>query len=52
MLDGGSLAVELVVDSPRRNLGLRAVETALEGRANRSGTLGEAKGTALRNHCC
>ena len=55
MLDGSSLAVEFVVDNPRR-LGLGAVETALDGGADRSGThllrstLGKATDIALREH--
>lgn len=55
MLDGSSLAVEFVVDDPRR-LGLGAVETALDGRADRGGThllrstLRQATKIALREH--
>lgn len=55
VLDGSSLAVELVVDDPRR-LGLGAVETALDGGADRSGThllrstLRKATEIALREH--
>jgi hypothetical protein len=55
VLDSSSLAVEFVVNDPRR-LGLGAVETALDGRANRSGThllrstLGQATKIALREH--
>ena len=55
VLDGSSLAVEFVVDNPRR-LGLGAVETALDCRADRSGThllrntLGQTTDTALREH--
>lgn len=55
VLDGSSLAVELVVDDPRR-LGLGAVETALDGGADRSGThllrstLRQATKIALREH--
>lgn len=55
VLDGSSLAVEFVVDDPRR-LGLGAVETALDGGADRSGThllrstLGKATKIALGEH--
>lgn len=55
VLDGSSLTVEFVVDDPRR-LSLGAVETALDGRADRSGThllrstLGQAAKIALREH--
>lgn len=55
MLDGSSLAVEFVVDDPRR-LRFGAVETALDGGADRSGThllrstLGKATDIALREH--
>lgn len=52
VLDSSSLAVELVVDSPRWDLGIGVVEAALKSRASRSGTLREAKNTALREHCC
>ena len=51
VLDSSSLAVELVVDCPGGQL-VSAVEAALDGRANRSGTLGEAEDTALGNHGC
>ena len=55
VLDGSSLAVEFVVNDPRR-LGLGAVETALGGRADWSGThllrstLRQAAKIALREH--
>ena len=57
VLDGLSLAVECVVGGPRgKLLGVGAVGTALDGRADRSGTqllgsaLGKTKGVALREH--
>ena len=55
VLDGSSLAVEFVVNDPRR-LGLGTVETALDGGADRSGThllrstLGQTTKIALREH--
>lgn len=56
VLDIGSLAVELVVSGPGRQLGIGAVEAALDGRASGSstqllaGALGKAKDVALREH--
>jgi hypothetical protein len=49
VLDSSSLTVERVVDDPGI-LGLGTVETTLDSRANRSGTLGETKDTALGEH--
>ena len=56
VLDGLSLAVECVVSGPRGKLGVGAVETALDGGADRSSTqllgstLGQTKGVTLREH--
>lgn len=55
VLNGSSLAVEFVVNDPRR-LSLGTVETALNGGADWSGThllrstLGQATEIALREH--
>jgi hypothetical protein len=50
VLDGSTLAVELVVDDPR-GLGLGGVEAALGDRASLlRGTLGEAGNVALSEH--
>ena len=56
VLNGLSLAVECVVGGPRGKLGVGAVETALDGGADRSSTqllgsaLGQTKGVTLREH--